>query len=390
MTLLEKLEEAKADLEAIMAAVEAGEAEPESEELASAIDAVEKAQRRVDEANKAQALLKGLKTSKVEKAEKEEKEMEYKTIGQAVAAKVIAADINPKEKFALSVPLKAAAPMTIPSSISPAITDVDTNLVQQPKRELTIRDLFASETISGNALTYFVESATVEGGPAYTTEGNEKPMMSFGDPTAVTVALKKIASYMKESDEMLHDAPWLATAIDNRGLYQHDLAVENYLVTSLSGTSGIGTSNKLTPDGIKRAMSTVKKNSGFRADAIVINPDDYDNLILRKDSNGQYYAGGFVAGAYGNGAYAGDPNLWGLRTIQTPAVAVGTCFVGAFFMGGSVVGNNEGKRVDYANQNEDDFIKNMITMRIEERLVLAVRRPACFVKITGQSTSTEA
>jgi len=388
MNLLEKLAEAKENLTQVKAAVEAEE--KSAEDLSEAIETVKTLQSQIKAADEAEALMKALETPKEEKAEKEEKTMEYKTIGQAVATQVIAADINPKEKFSLSVPLKVAAPMTTPSSISPAITDVDTNLVQQPRRELTIRDLFASETISGNALTYFVESATVEGGPAHTTEGNEKPMMSFGDPTAVTVALKKIASYMKESDEMLHDAPWLATAIDNRGLYQHDLAVENYLVTALAGTSGIGTANKLTPDGIKRAMSTVKKNSGFRADAIVINPDDYDNLILRKDGNGQYYAGGFVAGAYGNGAYAGEPNLWGLRTITTPAVSVGTCYVGAFAMGGSVVGNNEGKRVDYANQNEDDFIKNMITMRIEERLVLVVRRPACFVKIQGQSTSTEA
>ena len=388
MNLLEKLAEAKENLTQVKAAVEAEE--KSAEDLSEAIETVKTLQSQIKAADEAEALMKALETPKEEKAEKEEKTMEYKTIGQAVAAQVIAANINPKEKFSLSVPLKVAAPMTTPSSISPAITDMDTNLVQQPRRELTIRDLFASETISGNALTYFVESATVEGGPAHTTEGNEKPMMSFGDPTAVTVALKKIASYMKESDEMLHDAPWLATAIDNRGLYQHDLAVENYLVTALAGTSGIGTANKLTPDGIKRAMSTVKKNSGFRADAIVINPDDYDNLILRKDGNGQYYAGGFVAGAYGNGAYAGEPNLWGLRTITTPAVSVGTCYVGAFAMGGSVVGNNEGKRVDYANQNEDDFIKNMITMRIEERLVLAVRRPACFVKIQGQSTSTEA
>ena len=48
-----------------------------------------------------------------------------------------------------------------------------------------------------------------------------------------------------------------------------------------------------------------------------------------------------------------------------------------------------GVAVDIAYQNEDDFVKNLVTIRIEERLNLAVRRPACFVKITGQSTSTE-
>ena len=135
---------------------------------------------------------------------------------------------------------------------------------------------------------------------------------------------------------------------------------------------------------------TVWKNSGFRPDALLINPDDLYNIMIRKDTNGQYYGGGFVTGAYGNGAVAEEPSIWGLKVVPSGSVTQGTCFIGAFKAGGSIVRNNEGLRVEFANQNEDDFIKNMITVRIEERLVLAVRRPACFVKITGQSTSTEA
>ena len=161
-------------------------------------------------------------------------------------------------------------------------------------------------------------------------------------------------------------------------------------MTALANTSGIGTGDKMTPDGILKAKMTVWKNSGFRPDALLINPDDLYNIMIRKDTNGQYYGGGFAAGAYGNGEVADEPRIWGMRVVPSASVTQGTCFVGAFRAGGSIVRNDEGLRVEFANQNEDDFIKNMITVRIEERLVLAVRRPACFVKITGQSTSTEA
>lgn len=388
MTLLEKLAAAKDQLAAVKAAVEAGE--KSADELSEAIAEVKSAQKSVDEADEAQKLMKALEAPTEEKAEQEEKHMEYRTLGEFVAAKVKEANIDTRQKINYAAPaFKVAAPMTIPSGVKPAITTYDPN-VYGARRELLIADLFASETITNNALTFFVESATVEGGPAYTTEANEKPMMSFGDPTAVTAALKKIASYMKESDELVHDAPWLASAIDDRGIYQHQLAVESYLVSALSGTSGIGTGNKMTPDGILKAKMTVWKNSGFRPDALLINPDDLYNIMIRKDSNGQYYGGGFATGAYGNGEVADEPRIWGLRVVPSAAVTQGTCFVGAFKVGGSVVRNDEGLRVEFATQNEDDFIKNMITVRIEERLVLAVRRPACFVKITGQSTSTEA
>lgn len=316
--------------------------------------------------------------------------MEYTNLGDFVAAKVTEANIDTKQKINFVSPaFKAAAAMPIPSSVKPAITTYDTN-VYGNRRELMVADLFSSEVISNNALTFFVESSTVEGGPAYTTEANEKPMTSFGDPTAVTAALRKIASYMKESEELVHDAPWLASAINDRGLYQHQLAVESYLVSALSGTSGIGTGSKMTPDGILKAKMTVWKNSGFKPDALLINPDDLYNILIRKDTDGQYYGGGFVTAPYGNGEYDEEPRIWGLKVIPSASVTAGTCFVGAFKAGASVVRSNEGLRVELATQNEDDFIKNMITVRIEERLVLAVRRPAAFVKITGQSTSTEA
>lgn len=387
MTLLEKLEEAKANLKAVTENSEA-----KTEDLNEAVKSVEDIQEQIKAAEKAEELMEALKTSVEEPAEKEEKNrMEFKTLGEFAAHELKEANIDAKKKFNFITPeFKAAAAMTTPSSIANGITTYDWNIVPALRRQLLIRDLFAAETISGAALTFYVESTTVEGGAAYTTEANAKPMISFGDPTAKTVSLAKIAAYLKESDELVEDAPRLASAIESRLIYQQQLAVENYLVSQLSGTSGIGTGSLLTPDGIFKAIMTVMSNSGFAADAIVINPADYQNIRLRKDSNGQYYGGGFMYGGYGNGDVVEQPALWGVRTILTPAVTQGTCYVGAFRAGASVVSKADGMKVEITNTDQDDFIKNMITIRAEERLALAVRYPAAFVKISGSSTSTEA
>lgn len=79
-----------------------------------------------------------------------------------------------------------------------------------------------------------------------------------------------------------------------------------------------------------------------------------------------------------------QPPLWGLRTVITPSVAAGTCVVGAFKLGGSVI-RKGGVTVNVANTNEDDFVKNLITILIEERLALAVRYPGAFDKIVVAS-----
>ena len=191
MTLKERFEAAKTALAEVKSAVEAGE--KSAEDLQTAITELETVQAQIKAADEAEALMKGLETPTVEAAEKEEGNMEYKTIGEFAAAKVKEANIDFTQKSTFTTPaFKTAAAMTTPSSVYSAIGTYDTNVVGL-RRELMVADLFSSETISNRSLTYFVESSTVEGGFAYTTEGNEKPLTSFGDPTAVTVALKKIA-----------------------------------------------------------------------------------------------------------------------------------------------------------------------------------------------------
>lgn len=383
MTLKEKLEAAKNELAEVKAAVETGE--KSAEELAPVIENVQSLQKSIEAADAAAAMLKGLSIEEVAPAEKDAKDM---TLGELAVKSLKGLDLK-HDRFVKTVSSKVAAPMVTPSSIVPAITTYDTNIVTT-RRPLVVRGLFGSERISGQGLKFFIESSTVEGTITATTEAQKKPMMSFGDPTAVYKELETIPVYAKFTRQMAEDAPFMVDYINGRLVYQHQLAVESKLVSDLAGTSGIGTGNKLTPDGIFKAIMDVQTNSGFDADAILINPADYQNIRLRKDSNGQYYGGGFVYGPYGNGAIAEQPALWGVRTILTPAVSQGVCIVGAFALGASVIHNGAGLTLSMANQNEDDFVKNLIAVLVEERLALAVRRPAAFVKITGQSTSTEA
>lgn len=384
MNLKKILEDARKNLAEVKAAMEKGE--KTADDLGEAIKAVEVAEKNYEAAKKAEEMMKSFGTLDVPK-EKDDKEDEPKTIGEKAAAAVKANGVSPKDAINITAHgEKAAAVMTLPSSIQPALTDIDRRIVEGYRRPLLIADLFSVERISGNAITYFVESDTVEGAPAQTNEGAKKPMVSFGNPVDKTVALKKIASYMKESSELVEDAPWLADAINGRGMYQHELTVENFLVSELAGTSGIGSGTELTADGIFKAMMKVQNDSGFAADAIVINPSDYQTLRLAKDSNNQYYGGGYFYGAYGNTPIAEQPSIWGMRTVVTSAVDQGQCIVGAFKIGASII-RKSGVTVNIANTNEDDFIKNLITILIEERLNLAVRRPKAFVLIEAEESN---
>lgn len=310
-----------------------------------------------------------------------------------------------EKRFSIAAPefVKAATdPLAVGTVASPQVpralvTDIDRNIVPEVIAATYLRQLFGSETISGNALTYYTEGALehADGKPYgfdVTAEGAAKPQVSFADPAEHTVSLSKIAAFIKETNEYIDDAPFLASAINGRLLNYLGLREEAFLLSELSSTSGILTDTtswanadmadaEAIADLIFAKMMAVQEQSGFAADAIIMNPAVWQTLRLGKLTNGQYIGGGYFADGQGK-------QLWGVPVYLSSFVAApvsgsatGDIYVGAFKACGSVVGKG-GVSVEATNSDQDDFIKNKMTIRAEERLALAVRRPAGFCKIT--------
>jgi len=284
---------------------------------------------------------------------------------------------------------------TIGSVFGPVLTQIDRTIVQAVRPRLVVADLLGSGTLSGNAISYFVEGA-LEGAFTTVAEGAAKPQLHVADPTLVTDTLKKIAGWIKLTDEMTEDLDFVVSEINNRLLYELAKFEEAQLLNGNgTGTNILGILNRGiqteaaatavsgqdSADSIFRAMTKVSTGSGLDADGLVIHPTDYQALRLAKDANNQYYGGGFFSGAYGNGGLSDQPNVWGLRTIVTPAIASGTVLVGAFGQAATVY-RKGGVRVESTNSHASDFTSNLVTVRAEERVALAVRRPTGFVKVT--------
>ena len=274
----------------------------------------------------------------------------------------------------------------------PILTDYDRTIVQARRERPTIADLCGSGTISGSAISYFVEAA-MQGGFATVAEGGAKPQISFDNPTAVVDALKKIAGWIDMTDEFIEDLGFLKSEIDTRLLYQLTMFEEAQLLNGNgTGQNVLGIRNRSgvqvqaapateagNADAVFSAMTKISTATALTADALVIHPLDYERFRLSKDGNGQYFGGGYFQGQYGTGSVLESPNLWGLRTVVTTAAAQGEVLVGAFRVGATVY-RKGGVRVEAANTHADNFTTNKVTVRAEERVALAVRYPAAFVK----------
>lgn len=372
MTLKEQLVEKKAALKALEEDIKAEneEAIAQGEEIASAIAKIEKS---IESAEKANALLAQIGTEE----EPEETGMEERN-----GLKALNLESLKGARGSVSTYIKAAADTVM----APTIPVVSQN-VAEIKYNLGVRDLFSTEAISGNSYTFFRMGATdlPSGFDGTTAQGAEKPQI-HPTYTPVTAALVKKAAHLKETDELLNDAPYLESVVRGRGAYELQKAIEAYLVSTLLGTSGIDVTvnTGISFDNLLKAKMAVNANTGYDADAIIINPTDLQTLLLTKDggNSGQYLMGGPAYAPYGNGAYGAYLPIWGMKVVATSAIASGTAIVGAFKACASIITKaGEGFRVEVANQNEDDFVKNMVTVRIEERLLEAVRLPGGFAKV---------
>lgn len=320
---------------------------------------------------------------------------EPKTVGQAVAVAAKSAGARRGSRIDVSASKAASDVHVTDQGVREAFAQNDTAIVTGPRRRLTVSDVLGTEVVSGDTIRYFVEGAR-EGSPAATAENGEKADVHYAAPTAVVETLTKVTAFLTESDELIEDQAWLASTIDNRLVYDVELAEEDELLAgdgtgaSLVGLlerEGVQTATSTAAglgDAIFAATTAIETGANLTADAIILHPADYQKLRLSKDANGQYFGGGLFGGNYGTpGGPRENAPVWGLRTVVTPAIPAGTVLVGAFAQATSVVRKaNSGVVVEATNSHGEDFKHDRISIRAEKRLALAVRRPAGLVKIT--------
>lgn len=278
-------------------------------------------------------------------------------------------------------------------------------------QRLTVEDLMPGGTLAGSSLIYPVET-TATNNAAFLAEGGLKPLSDLGI-TTVTETLKKAATRLKISDEMIQDVPFIQSYVNGRLLLFVQIAVEAGLLKGngsganmlgIQARSGLQTPVALVAGGagskepsaqtkleaIYQQITNVRVNAFLEPDGIVIDPVSWQQLRIAKDANGQYFGGGPFTGAYGNGAMiadnsvlsAGGADIWSLRTVVTAAQTAGTALVGAF-QGSAQVFSKGGLTIEATNSNQDDFDHNLISIRAERRLMLAVYRPGGFGLVTG-------
>jgi HK97 family phage major capsid protein len=207
---------------------------------------------------------------------------------------------------------------------------------------------------------------------------------------AVVEPVRKIAHWLPVTEEMLEDDAQISSYIDARlslgvQIEEEDQLLNGTIVppdiiglmnrTGLAADVVTGVAPDNAIDAIFRQMMAIFTTSFLQPDGIVLNPADWAQIVMTKNSQGNYLA----LSPFGP---VQTPVLWGLPVVVTPSMIVNTALVGAYKTASQVF-RRGGIRVEASNSHQDYFIKNLVAIRAEERLALAVYRPGAFGKVTG-------
>jgi HK97 family phage major capsid protein len=284
-------------------------------------------------------------------------------------------------------------------AVAATVPQVVPGVVDKLFQRLTFADLILQGQASTNSFRYVVEG-TATSGAAGVAEGGTKPESTLG-LTTTDEPIKKIATLLPISEEMLEDAPAIQSYINGRLILFVKIEEERQLIRGTSGgneVQGLLTSRSVpvyaggTAAG-NRAVQLFKAMNGLRGSAflepdwIVMHPTDYEAVRLLTDTAGQFFGGGPFMGPYGNGqnlAASGQvtgqtDSLWGKPVYVTAATGAGTAVVGT--RESAQVWRRGGMSVEASNSHSNYFQLNLVAIRAEERLGLAVYRPTGFVEV---------
>lgn len=254
-------------------------------------------------------------------------------------------------------------------------------IISDPNRPMTLRALLSVGRTTSSSIEYVRETGFTNAA-AMVAEGTTKPESSI-EFNLATAPIRTMAHWVQASKQILDDVPQLESYINTRLRYGLELVEEDQLLSGDgAGQNLLGLVPQSTDydasfsqpgdtriDTVRRAINQVRK-SEYRADAIVLHPDDWTEIELTKTTEGAY--------VWANPRGLLGPTLWGLPVVDTTAVEPGEFLVGAFRLAAQIW-DREDANVQASEEDRDNFIKNMITIRAEERLGLAVYRPEALV-----------
>lgn len=274
----------------------------------------------------------------------------------------------------------------------------DVGITERALRKTRIRDLFPKSTTKASSLMGIRETGWVNNAKQvrqrYAADGTSAATGADSDVfghkpkskilmATVQYPVATIAHTLDAHKNILDDEPRLRTFLNTRmaeGVkYAEDYDLLHSVgsaeeITGLFNVPGVQDYTGLNSDKfsvqIRRAI-TKAQLAEYDPSGIVISPEMWENVEVEEDGYG-----GFRVAV--NVAVGAVKQVWHLDVVSTTAMSDTNFLIGSFGLGAQLH-DREQVNVVMSTENADNFERNVVTFRAEERIALEVPRPESFV-----------
>lgn len=273
---------------------------------------------------------------------------------------------------------------------------------QIQRRRPFMRELFTAASVSPNnhGVIRYTDQENLTDNSAQIAEGVKFPSSDI-DWKERQLPIEKTGDSIKISREMMDDVDYVMSEIENFLLRNVKLKVDSQLLLG-TGVSpqlkGMATSATAFAAGdfaasvqdanhfdlITIIASQIMTGTDYMPNAVEMHPTDATKMKLKKDGENNYVIPSFIVPTP-----SGDILVDGMVVVPNSGVAVDTMYVGDFTRG--TVYSSGQVQIEMGYEN-DDFTKDLVTVKARERLALLIRNVdgGAFVKVASIDTALAA
>lgn len=266
------------------------------------------------------------------------------------------------------IEMKTVGNMTLATNLTgSAVATVQPGVAIVPSQKINFSDLVPTVNSATGIYVIYRETGA-EGSISTQTEGSAKSQKDY-DLTAVTFNASYLAGYTRYSKQMAQDLPFLQSFLPNALRRDYFKAENDLFFTALSTAATASTTAKTVDvEQLVDDMGSLEAID-FDANGIVLNPKDWANIALTKPND--YSLPGIVTFMNGNLSINGVP------AYKASWMPVDKYLIGDWTYAKKIA--VDGLAVEFFEQDADNVTKNLITARIEQRVVLGIDRPDAFI-----------
>jgi hypothetical protein len=277
--------------------------------------------------------------------------------------------------------VKAVGNMTASNSLTGSVV---ATYASQPalraRRKLHIRDLLNVIPSATGLWKFYRQNKPVGEGSFnfQTTHGGLKEQLDY-DVSEITVTVDYLAGYVRIAKQMIQDLPFMQSFVSNELVEDYLRTEDNKFFGSLySAATGTAGTSTVTVEKIIEGIANLEDDD-YDVNGIVVTNQVWAKLLKTKPNDYSIPGGVTITPT-------GDVAIVGVPVFKTQASNIGNdrILLGDFTKAAII--QTEGLNVNMYEQDQDNAIRNLITVKAEARVALATLRTDAFTWMTAGTT----